>query len=948
MVSLSAFMCNYNHGRYLAQSIESVLTQSRLPDEFIILDDCSTDDSVAIIESYARRYPIIRFFRNDQNLGGVASMEKAMSLARFDYLVGASADDYWLPGYIEEGMKLAEQYPHAGVIFGMVKAVDQNNAELATFSASQWYESRFATPAEYLNEFLETEPPSHSLCSATIYKRSALAEAGWFRRELGHWCDTFAVRAIGLKHGICYISRPCAAWRVVSGSLSQSSNNAPNIGLSVIVKASSFMRSPEFRDRFPEDHVARWGKGYSDIILSDSYRHSVAEAAQLIIDQLHPTSVIDLDCGAGLWLKELQKLGITDICGISDNTGAVRINNPNLLPLTNTHDFSAPLPLNKKYDLCLCLGLPSRMPPEMEENILNACTTASDTILFAFPPRGGSGYLNRKSFDYWCAKFLDKGFALTDSIRPNLPKEWQIQANDELNIWLARRTNTMQHDLHTLFTENAARLEAVYQENITLAAENKALQEQIQSNRNLSAAIGELFAALPAGELTLPPTRIIKENGHCSAYPFQSVAGRIYSHLPDYAGQHLLEDGTPLASPNAMHDHIRTVGKGHYSLWQNQIYFSSSDNTDPATNGRRYSLKMPQCIATAEMECAQKSVEQTTGTVATSTSPHTCTGQSQALSAKELTDRALASFKAFRFSAAIDDFIRLVTYYPEVATGKELLIKSVYSAMNFVELGGDINAIATGMESYLSLVPNDNETRRRWMALEAMQRYPQKSEPALFRTFAENVIRKKTDPWGAEVKEYTGGQMHADVYSMLYHLAASMPFDHDILDIGCGMGACAMSLAKGLKESGKRSRVIAVDDCVTSPGGQHADKGHDWIYNTVIGNFNHFGVADKIKLWPHMLRPELAPEVKALITERKLSIMLVDASGDLINELAPFIDMIVPGGYLIIDDYGEEDTEVNCKMVETMEAADRFIREGKIIPLGRFGWMGCTIFCYKP
>jgi hypothetical protein len=51
----------------------------------------------------------------------------------------------------------------------------------------------------------------------------------------------------------------------------------------------------------------------------------------------------------------------------------------------------------------------------------------------------------------------------------------------------------------------------------------------------------------------------------------------------------LLEDGVPLPGPaNAAHDEIRLVGAGRYSFWKSWVYFSTSDNSDPRTNGRHY------------------------------------------------------------------------------------------------------------------------------------------------------------------------------------------------------------------------------------------------------------------------------------------------------------------------------------------------------------------------
>jgi hypothetical protein len=52
----------------------------------------------------------------------------------------------------------------------------------------------------------------------------------------------------------------------------------------------------------------------------------------------------------------------------------------------------------------------------------------------------------------------------------------------------------------------------------------------------------------------------------------------------------LLEDGSPRWSRHMLHDEIRTTGKGAYSHWRDALYFSTSDNTDPNTNGRNYQI----------------------------------------------------------------------------------------------------------------------------------------------------------------------------------------------------------------------------------------------------------------------------------------------------------------------------------------------------------------------
>lgn len=262
MATLTVFMPNFNHAAYLPQAIEALLGQSRQPDEFLILDDCSTDRSAEIIESYARRHSVIRFLRRTTNQGAVASINELLAAATSDYVYGAAADDYVLPGMIEHAMAAAEQYPQAGIVFGKMTMVDAAGAKLRDVPAPTWPTTCYAAPQQFLEEYLERQPPYASLSGATIYRRDRLAEVGGFRSELGHWSDTFAIRAIALRYGAAYVPEPFMAWRKISGSLSTSAQQAWHGNREIIDRAAELMRSPEFVGRFPEAHVRRWRSGY--------------------------------------------------------------------------------------------------------------------------------------------------------------------------------------------------------------------------------------------------------------------------------------------------------------------------------------------------------------------------------------------------------------------------------------------------------------------------------------------------------------------------------------------------------------------------------------------------------------------------------------------------------------------------------------------------------------
>ena len=65
--TLSVIISNYNDAEFLPQFLQSVVDQSIQPDEIIIIDDASTDNSVEILEEFAQKHPIVKFIRNTTN-----------------------------------------------------------------------------------------------------------------------------------------------------------------------------------------------------------------------------------------------------------------------------------------------------------------------------------------------------------------------------------------------------------------------------------------------------------------------------------------------------------------------------------------------------------------------------------------------------------------------------------------------------------------------------------------------------------------------------------------------------------------------------------------------------------------------------------------------------------------------------------------------------------------
>ncbi|MGY4858315.1 glycosyltransferase family 2 protein [Cryobacterium sp. AP23] len=109
---------NYNYGRFLAAAVHSAVTQVGVRTEVIIVDDASTDDSVAIATALAEADPRVRVIVRPVNGGPVATFNDGLVAAQGEYLVRLDADDLLTPGSLGRSTAVAEEYPSVGFVYG--------------------------------------------------------------------------------------------------------------------------------------------------------------------------------------------------------------------------------------------------------------------------------------------------------------------------------------------------------------------------------------------------------------------------------------------------------------------------------------------------------------------------------------------------------------------------------------------------------------------------------------------------------------------------------------------------------------------------------------------------------------------------------------------------------------------------------------------------------------
>lgn len=100
---------SYNSAAYIAEMIESILAQTYTNWELLITDDCSTDDSVKIIESYATKDSRIKLFRLASNSGAGIARNKSIEEARGRYIAFCDSDDLWKPQKLEKQVEFMQK-----------------------------------------------------------------------------------------------------------------------------------------------------------------------------------------------------------------------------------------------------------------------------------------------------------------------------------------------------------------------------------------------------------------------------------------------------------------------------------------------------------------------------------------------------------------------------------------------------------------------------------------------------------------------------------------------------------------------------------------------------------------------------------------------------------------------------------------------------------------------
>jgi glycosyltransferase involved in cell wall biosynthesis len=240
--TVSVLMATYNGAQFLRPAIDSVLNQTYGALELIVVDDCSSDATVAIVEDYQRTDPDrIRLLRKTVREGPCRARNQALDLARGPLLCWLDQDDIWLPTKVAEQVGLMAARPEVGLVYTYFDAFD--SAGGATIA---WSDSRRDMEGDVLAELFVL---GCFIGSLTVMFRHAALERRHVRlreRDFSLGDDYYLWLTIALDWQVARIPRVLARYRRHAGNESSRMTAQENTDAWRV----NLLR--EFLDEFPE------------------------------------------------------------------------------------------------------------------------------------------------------------------------------------------------------------------------------------------------------------------------------------------------------------------------------------------------------------------------------------------------------------------------------------------------------------------------------------------------------------------------------------------------------------------------------------------------------------------------------------------------------------------------------------------------------------------------
>jgi glycosyltransferase involved in cell wall biosynthesis len=242
----------YNAAAYIAETVNSVISQTYPAIEIIVVDDGSTDVSADVLQPYADAGSIILI--RQKNAGVCNARNTGIETAKGDIIALLDADDWMYPDNIREKVdRLVDE--NADLVFSWAEVTDEK--------LTPKYVLQGARPEHFAEEVFNFTPPPIPSPSSVVARKAALKEVGMFDTQLGTSADLDIWIRLSFGHKIAKVGKPLVKYRLVPGSM--------NTNVSGQIKDMNFIFNKYSKNPGLKRKLKGLKKGFYYSILGNSY-----------------------------------------------------------------------------------------------------------------------------------------------------------------------------------------------------------------------------------------------------------------------------------------------------------------------------------------------------------------------------------------------------------------------------------------------------------------------------------------------------------------------------------------------------------------------------------------------------------------------------------------------------------------------------------------------------
>lgn len=235
---VSVIVPAYNAGKYVRETLASVLAQTYRTLEVVVVDDGSSDDTARIVEAVMASDPRVRLIRQ-QNKGVAAARNAGIAAARGAFIAPVDADDLWHPSKIAKQLsRMRAGGQQVGLVYVWSASIDENGRVLHRRFGETVEGDAYA--ALILYNFLGNG-------STPLFRRSCLERTGLYDERFRNAADFLFYLAMAERYDFAVVPEFLVGYRQVATSLSR--NLVGLIGFHEQVLADARRRHPELPER---------------------------------------------------------------------------------------------------------------------------------------------------------------------------------------------------------------------------------------------------------------------------------------------------------------------------------------------------------------------------------------------------------------------------------------------------------------------------------------------------------------------------------------------------------------------------------------------------------------------------------------------------------------------------------------------------------------------------